>query len=116
MPADFHPPPGHSRAAHRVHGWCGDCRGHTALEEVIAWRVRENEVHERVERARGEAGLVPAITVTAADPTECPECGNPALSVVTVFAPRRDGGQAQAGGWALCSSCYATPYGGHDRG
>lgn len=48
MPADCDDPAlwGHSRAAHRVFGWCSDCEGRRAVEEVIAWRDRENDAHE----------------------------------------------------------------------
>ncbi|MFD9903913.1 hypothetical protein [Streptomyces sp. NPDC059063] len=36
-------PPGHSRAGHRVHGWCSRCPGREVWEELLAWRLRENE-------------------------------------------------------------------------
>lgn len=35
-------PPEHSRAAHRVHGWCSKCTGRELWEELAAWRAREN--------------------------------------------------------------------------
>lgn len=36
-------PPGHSRAGHRVHGWCSRCPGREVWEELLAWRTRANE-------------------------------------------------------------------------
>lgn len=35
-------PPGHSRAGHRVHGWCSMCPGRELWEELLAWRRRDN--------------------------------------------------------------------------
>ena len=35
-------PPGHSRPAHRVHGWCSHCPGRTVAEELAAWHVHED--------------------------------------------------------------------------
>ena len=29
---------GHSRTAHRLFGWCANCRDHTLRQEVVAWR------------------------------------------------------------------------------
>ncbi|MFZ4266610.1 hypothetical protein [Streptomyces arboris] len=40
-------PPAHSRAAHRVLGFCTACKGREWWEEVHAWRVRENEQHDQ---------------------------------------------------------------------
>lgn len=40
---DVPAPPGHSRAGHRVHGWCSKCPGRELWEELHAWRSRENE-------------------------------------------------------------------------
>lgn len=37
-------PPGHSRAGHRVHGWCSLCPGREVWEELAAWRRRDNEL------------------------------------------------------------------------
>lgn len=37
-------PLGHSRPAHRVHGWCSHCPGRTVAEELAAWQVREDAV------------------------------------------------------------------------
>lgn len=61
MPADDpHTAPwGHSRAAHRVHGWCAHCTGRTAMDEAAAWRVRENETQ------RAEAGTPAVLAVEA---------------------------------------------------
>ncbi|WP_399879965.1 hypothetical protein ACGH7X_00065 [Streptomyces sp. BBFR51] len=39
-------PPGHSRAGHRVHGWCSRCPGRELWEELLAWRTRDNELHD----------------------------------------------------------------------
>ncbi|MGV2914555.1 hypothetical protein [Streptomyces alfalfae] len=36
---------GHSRAAHRAHGFCSACPGIELWEELVAWRARENETH-----------------------------------------------------------------------
>lgn len=36
-------PPGHSRAGHRVHGWCSLCPGREVWEELQAWRARDNK-------------------------------------------------------------------------
>lgn len=48
MVADPHTaPPGHSLAAHRVHGWCAVCPSRTALEELVEWRIHENARHQR---------------------------------------------------------------------
>lgn len=46
-------PPGHSRSSHRVHGYCSFCPGIELWEELVAWRVRENEreEHDRPDRA-----------------------------------------------------------------
>ena len=35
-------PLGHSRPAHRAHGWCSHCPGRTVEEELAAWQVRED--------------------------------------------------------------------------
>jgi hypothetical protein len=35
-------PPSHSRAGHRVHGWCSRCPGREVWEELLAWRTRAN--------------------------------------------------------------------------
>ncbi|MFM9594090.1 hypothetical protein ACKI16_23935 [Streptomyces scabiei] len=35
-------PPGHSRSAHRVHGYCAACPGIQLWEELVAWRALEN--------------------------------------------------------------------------
>jgi hypothetical protein len=39
-------PPGHSRSAHRVHGFCSACPGVELWEELVAWRRRENSRHD----------------------------------------------------------------------
>ncbi|MGW5925247.1 hypothetical protein ACWF2L_03235 [Streptomyces anulatus] len=39
-------PPGHSRAAHRALGFCSACADRELWEELLAWRVRENEQHD----------------------------------------------------------------------
>lgn len=39
-------PLGHSRAGHRVHGWCSLCPGREVWEELLAWRTRENDQHD----------------------------------------------------------------------
>ncbi len=43
-PREHQAPPGHSRAGHRVHGWCSRCPGREVWEELLAWRLRDNEV------------------------------------------------------------------------
>ncbi|MDX3239372.1 hypothetical protein PV392_27530 [Streptomyces sp. ME03-5709C] len=43
-------PPGHSRAAHRAHGFCTACPDRGWWEELNAWRARENALE-------GERGL-----------------------------------------------------------
>ena len=44
-PLDHLAPPGHSRAAHGVHGYCSACPGIELWEELLAWRARENASH-----------------------------------------------------------------------
>ncbi|MEW2568329.1 hypothetical protein [Streptomyces sp. NPDC047070] len=39
-------PPSHSRAGHRVHGWCSMCPDREVWEELQAWRARENGRHD----------------------------------------------------------------------
>ncbi|WP_328434571.1 hypothetical protein [Streptomyces sp. NBC_00425] len=42
-------PPGHSRAGHRVFGWCSRCTGREVWEELLAWRTRQNQADDRSE-------------------------------------------------------------------
>lgn len=44
-------PPGHSRAGHRVHGWCSRCPGREVWEELHAWRTRDNQATD------GDSGI-----------------------------------------------------------
>lgn len=30
----------------RVHGWCADCRGIEPWQELMAWRLREDNLHQ----------------------------------------------------------------------
>ena len=30
---------GHSRTAHKLFGWCSNCRDRTLRQEVVAWRA-----------------------------------------------------------------------------
>lgn len=50
---------GHSRAAHRVHGWCSKCPGRELWEEILAWRQRENQVHDDGLEGRDRITAVP---------------------------------------------------------
>jgi hypothetical protein len=45
-PLECTAPPGHSRSAHRVHGFCSACPGIELWEELVAWRRRENARHD----------------------------------------------------------------------
>ncbi len=44
-PLDHTGPLGHWRSAHRVHGWCADCPGIEPWAELMAWRLREDDLH-----------------------------------------------------------------------
>lgn len=102
-------PPGHSLAAHRVHGWCSHCRGHDAIEETCAWRVWEGERQARREAAMEAQEARPGINAAATPNQRCPGCGDLALTVVTVRV-LTDTGPRVAGGWAYCTACDATPH------
>lgn len=108
-PTDPHTAPiGHSISAHRVHGWCSHCSDHTPAHEVIAWRTREAERHAASEKAAA-AARPGELQLTSEDGLPCPVCRSDALTVVTVRL-HTDDRQEEAGGWALCSHCLATPY------
>ncbi|NEA42766.1 hypothetical protein [Streptomyces sp. SID11385] len=98
-------PVGHSRAAHRVHGWCSHCPGRTAAEEVIAWRSEAADRHAAEDWIGDEGGPFDASTAWR----KCPECGVAgALSVVTVTV-QSTSSPKRAGGWAYCLNCEAVP-------
>ena len=99
-------PLGHSRAAHRVFGWCAHCRDYGPAQEVAAWRLREQDLHDRQE-ARPPG---PHFQAVAEDTRECGDCGQAELDVVTVHAVGEDGAERPAGGWAVCGACGATPH------
>lgn len=98
-------PPSHSRASHRVHGWCWHCREHTPYKEITAWRTRENATHE----ARDTTATGAHVTTRAKPEQPCPTCGEETLAVVTVTVLLNKA-ERPIGGWALCSSCEATPH------
>jgi hypothetical protein len=58
-------PLGHSISAHRIHGWCSCCAGHSLAEEVCAWQAwaypRLGVLLEEAPRAVGhdEKGMRP---------------------------------------------------------
>lgn len=102
-------PPGHSAAAHRVHGWCFTCKDRTPGDEALAWRGWAAE-RQALREASAEAGQgQPHITAGADPARRCPECGELLLTVVTVRV-LTDSGPRVAGGWAYCSGCDATPH------
>lgn len=102
-------PWGHSRATHRVHGWCAHCKGYTAADEAVAWRVWAAERQARQDAA-ADAGRDQGGITASADPAHsCPQCGELLLTVVTVRVLTDDGPRV-AGGWAYCSGCGATPH------
>lgn len=109
------PPWGRSTAAHRVHGWCALCDGRGYAKEATAWRVRENRRHE-AEQATLAASEAAAearrntVDLAATHDHLCPECGQEALTVVTVRLWPISGEQRLAGGWAHCTACDATPH------
>ncbi|MER7842200.1 hypothetical protein ABTY98_41555 [Streptomyces sp. NPDC096040] len=102
---------GHSTAAHRVHGWCADCKGHDLPGEAVAWRVHENRRHdaEQAALAASEANRR-TVDLQATHDHLCPVCGQEALTVVTVTLVLDNGRRHQAGGWAHCTVCDATPH------
>lgn len=106
MPRDtaLSAPLGHSRSAHRAHGWCSHCPGRSPAEEVIAWRADALE-RQHAEDTAHDAG--PAEASTAWKP--CPACEDEgSLSVVTVTV-RTGTGRKRAGGWAYCHNCENVP-------
>ncbi|MET7720671.1 hypothetical protein [Streptomyces mirabilis] len=104
-------PWGHSAAAHRVHGWCADCKGHDMAEEAVAWRVRENRRHEAEQAALAASEARPnTVDLQATHDHLCPKCGQEALTLVTVRLWPVQGEQRTAGGWAHCTACDATPH------
>lgn len=40
VPTPFELSAGHSRVAHEAFGWCAACKGHTLVDELVAWRNR----------------------------------------------------------------------------
>lgn len=54
-PLDHTGPPGHWRSAHRVHGYCSACPGIEPWEELVAWRVREDRLHDAQHRPQQAA-------------------------------------------------------------
>lgn len=99
-------PLGHSISAHRVFGWCLHCPERGVAEEVAAWRMRENDLHDRYEAERDG----PHLQATSQEDRDCGECGQRQVSVVTMTAVAEDGAERPAGGWALCRVCGATPH------
>lgn len=48
-PPLYEAPVGHSRAGHRVHGWCSVCPDREVWEELVAWRARENRANDEAD-------------------------------------------------------------------
>lgn len=102
-------PPGHSRSAHRVHGRCAHCKGYSAADEAVAWRVWAAELQARQDAAAEAGGERPGITASADPARRCPQCRELMLTVVRVRV-LTDTGPRVAGGWAYCFGCDATPH------
>lgn len=104
-------PLGHSRAAHRVHGWCADCTGRTVGEELVAWRVEENRREEATQATRDASSRSPsAVNLHATTERPCPACGREAMTLVSVVMTLAGGERRTVGGWAHCALCDATPH------
>ncbi|WP_405759450.1 hypothetical protein OG234_13230 [Streptomyces sp. NBC_01420] len=104
------PGAGHSRAAHRVHGWCALCAGYGYAREALAWRVRENRREEATRAALDASGSNPStVDLTSAPERPCPSCGRETMTVVQAVSTF-DGRVRTIGGWAECSNCGATPH------
>ncbi|MEZ0073604.1 hypothetical protein [Planotetraspora sp. GP83] len=105
-------PIGHSRAAHAVHGWCSHCNGRTAADEVVAWRVRENNRtgygdHDDPDGPPTAGEQVPLLGDLRHG--WCPHCRALTLSMATISAVT-DAGVTVIGGYAVCESCGWSPY------
>ncbi|WP_233646808.1 hypothetical protein [Streptomyces sp. BSE6.1] len=114
MTADDRSSPwGHSRAAHRVHDICSHCWGYSVEEEVIAWRTRENRLHDAATAA--PAGNATSTELRRTSEQPCPDCGRETLTVIAVYmrfttGPRAGDALRLIGGWAHCVTCDATPH------
>lgn len=108
-PSDPYTAPfGHSDSAHRLFGWCAHCPDRTPAQEVIAWRTREVERQAATERA-ADAVRPGELQLTSTEALPCPACGCDDLTVV-IARLCTDSSKEEAGGWAVCSSCLATPF------
>lgn len=56
-PLEYTVRPGHSRAAHRVHGYCAACPGIEPVDELAAWRARANAHHDKTEQEEEKEGV-----------------------------------------------------------
>ncbi|MET7809761.1 hypothetical protein ABZT26_02740 [Streptomyces sp. NPDC005395] len=107
-------PLGHSRAAHRVHDICSHCDGYSVEEEVIAWRTRENRLHDAAAATAGR-GSDTATELRRIDGQPCLDCGRETVTVIAVYmrfasGPRAGDALRPVGGWAHCATCDATPH------
>lgn len=94
-----------------MHGWCAECTGRNTGQEALAWRTTENRRHEaeQVALVTSETRRC-TVDLAATHDHPCPECGQEALTVVTVFLRLIQGEKRTAGGWAHCTACDATPH------
>ncbi|AIV35609.1 hypothetical protein [Streptomyces sp. CCM_MD2014] len=120
-PLDHTGPPGHWRPAHRVHGWCSACPGIEPWEELVAWRLWEDERHRnaRPETPAGddypgpeepEDTELPFFVDSTVKPERCPVCRAEVPSaLVSTFTVTTGAGTYTIGSFTYCLTCKASP-------